>query len=321
MRIGIRDSASGRSYGQVCSYPVVWLHEKYRELISILCAFQRLIVLCYGTLVGSGLIFFTLSSFVQDLPRRALPYKGWFPFDCYESLLGYSTAYAMQMIAFGSGCAIDVAFDTLLPGLMLQTCAQLNILKQRFHGIQRSSLDHGRDLPKEDESKLSASTLESKMLSESVEHHIEIFKLETSLSSIVFILFACCNCFVLLRLEKKMQVREDIQRPLWTHDIPPVRGQYCGALLELAQALEVESPKPGIHSGDFLHNGHVHPVISLLLLRMPGHPGGKQRMQLFFRRLRKSLALLFARNYNLFGGKLQISIHLIWINAIIDWNK
>lgn len=138
----------------------------------------------YGSLVSSCLTIVTLRSLACDLPLRALPYKAWFPFEFYESLVGYSVAYTSQIMTISTGSIIGIAFDSLLPSLMLQTCAQLNILKQRFHEMAQLAPGDIRVSEKNNESNLSVPTSESRLLSECVRHHIKIFKLGSSSNGI-----------------------------------------------------------------------------------------------------------------------------------------
>lgn len=115
------------------------------------------------------------------IPKRALPYDAWVPFDYSKSLLSYFYLWGHQNIAMAVGAGFCVSFDTFVSGLMLQTCSQLHILKHRFHEIPIILINNDRIINDGNKSKLFSSNLESELLSQCVKHHLEIFKLSISL--------------------------------------------------------------------------------------------------------------------------------------------
>nr|UEN71220.1 olfactory receptor 37 [Gregopimpla kuwanae] len=136
----------------------------------------RFNVLRFAAASGFTVVVLVVKSLVEDLPQRSLPFNVWLPFESSESLLGYWIAYSHQMLGICISCGIGVAFDTFVPALMLQICAQLNILKHRFIEMPRSLLDMTNNFKGEEHSHSCTLKAESKLLSLHVQHHLKIFK-------------------------------------------------------------------------------------------------------------------------------------------------
>lgn len=141
-----------------------------------MCVFRRFNTLSYAGLVGITATALIVRSIVNDIPRRVLPYSSWLPFECHDSLLGYSVAYSHQMITFTVGGVLTSCFDTLVTGLMLQTCAQLSILKSRFQDIPQTVVGKSRKIHSGNCMNLLDDNLENKFLGQCVRHHVQIFK-------------------------------------------------------------------------------------------------------------------------------------------------
>lgn len=80
------------------------------------------------------------------------------------------------MLAHVAGAGINVAYDTIVPGLMLETSGQLKILKNRIKKVPET-VDFARDRGTE-KSVRAHETGETKALAECVKHHLVIFKLD-----------------------------------------------------------------------------------------------------------------------------------------------
>ncbi|XP_011311655.1 odorant receptor 46a, isoform A [Fopius arisanus] len=96
----------------------------------------RFYTILYGTLTNTTCSMLTLSSFIRDIPRRQLLFKSWFPFD-RTTPVGFWSTYVYQTIYHYMGANVNIAFDTFLPGLMMATTAQMEILKYRFITLPR----------------------------------------------------------------------------------------------------------------------------------------------------------------------------------------
>lgn len=73
----------------------------------------------------------TFGTLLLQLPIGTLPYNTYLPWDYSHGYL-YWVAYGYQIISVCLSANSDIGFDTLVPGLMLQITAKLEILKYRF---------------------------------------------------------------------------------------------------------------------------------------------------------------------------------------------
>nr|AXM05123.1 odorant receptor [Campoletis chlorideae] len=155
------------------------IHEYFNRL-------TKLNTVGYGALTGFGATSVLIRSF-QDLAGDKVTYNAWVPYDD-TSRMGFWVANLHQILGHAVGAGINVAFDTLVPGVMLLTCGQLNILKLRFHQIPETIFNGDRRKIKNPDAQIEL--MEEKMLAECIEHHLKIFKLaETSNDIFSFMIF------------------------------------------------------------------------------------------------------------------------------------
>lgn len=105
-------------------------------------------------------------SIVRDTPNRGMYYDTYLPFD--SSAIGYWSSYLFQIIAHIFGSLVNVAHDTLIPGLILKICAQLSILEHRLD-LACKDVDPYDQLTIAKKDKLNKVT-------ECVKHHLEILQ-------------------------------------------------------------------------------------------------------------------------------------------------
>lgn len=120
-------------------------------------------------MVQCAIVLITISSVVKNVPERTLPFKAWIPWN-YNSDNVYWCLYYYQVIAHAALAIISSAYDTLVPGIMLLTSAQLKILKSRCENF----LENVRDQQKK--SNCPTLDLERKILKESVSYHKHILQ-------------------------------------------------------------------------------------------------------------------------------------------------
>ncbi|KAG7189247.1 hypothetical protein KM043_008807 [Ampulex compressa] len=70
----------------------------------------------------------------RDFGNRRLAYRAWLPYD-YSSLPLFYMTYTHQMMALIIGSLLHVASDSLICGLILHTCSQIEILEYRLNVI------------------------------------------------------------------------------------------------------------------------------------------------------------------------------------------
>ncbi|XP_053596868.1 uncharacterized protein LOC103580176 [Microplitis demolitor] len=119
--------------------------------------------------VTESVIVSTVSiSIVRDTPNRIMFYNSWLPFDT-STFFGYWIAYIHQVVAHFCGALVNVAYDTLIPGLMLKICSQLSLLEYRLKLLCDNNYS----------SKSSGNVKQKEMdaISECVRHHLQIFQL------------------------------------------------------------------------------------------------------------------------------------------------
>nr|QNL15012.1 olfactory receptor 68 [Aulacocentrum confusum] len=136
--------------------------EDHDELF-IQSTFDRAIktrTMAYACLTESAVVIVVTVSLFCDVPQRVLPYKAWLPFSPTTNFR-YWISYTHQILAHVFGALVNVAFDMLIPSLILQICCQFRLFEHRML----------------DMSKQTSSRLEKKKLVNCVRHHNKIFQL------------------------------------------------------------------------------------------------------------------------------------------------
>lgn len=117
----------------------------------------------------SSITSFTIRS-VLSVMQGHLPYRAWVPYDCNKSLLFWITSI-QQMITLILGTIVNVGTETLIFGLFLQTCVQLEIFESRLHGLVITKTTQYRECL----SRTSSDRKET-ILSGYIRHHLSIYK-------------------------------------------------------------------------------------------------------------------------------------------------
>nr|AKO90002.1 odorant receptor 38 [Microplitis mediator] len=92
------------------------------------------IVKKYGGLVCGAVFAVTGASILENIPTKTLPFNGWFPYR-HDNSTGFWVAYFHQNIAHFYVAMIGFSFDTVVYGVLLQNCSQLQILKNRLENF------------------------------------------------------------------------------------------------------------------------------------------------------------------------------------------
>ncbi|XP_050463326.1 uncharacterized protein LOC126857699 isoform X1 [Cataglyphis hispanica] len=88
-------------------------------------------MLRYLFLVLMAIISIVLTSVFTVFTKRSLTYKAWMPFD-YSSFAVYFPVYIYQLIGMATSGIVNVACESVICGLMLYICCQLEILEYRL---------------------------------------------------------------------------------------------------------------------------------------------------------------------------------------------
>ncbi|KYN07119.1 Odorant receptor 46a, isoform A, partial [Cyphomyrmex costatus] len=163
-----------------------------------------------GVIIGS----------VLNIMQGQLPCRIWLPLD-YNMPLVFWIISIQQVIAIIVGTIINVGTETLVFGLILQTCAQLEIFESRLHKLIINKtvkyLEHA--LCSLNESKIE--------ISECIRHHLSIYKYAKTVNvifnQILFVQFfgsilILCTCiyYVSMHITELMSVGETIYCMDWS---------------------------------------------------------------------------------------------------------
>ncbi|KYN30668.1 Putative odorant receptor 71a [Trachymyrmex septentrionalis] len=138
--------------------------------VAIQTKFDKFIRSCsikYSLLATSSVTGTTIGS-VLNVMQGHLPYRIWLP--CNYNVTTFWAISVHQIITVIFATMINVGTETLVFGLILQTCAQLEIFKSRLHKfiIKKTVtyLGHARSLSNEDKT----------CISECIRDHLSIYK-------------------------------------------------------------------------------------------------------------------------------------------------
>lgn len=129
--------------------------------------FFRINTLIYGILTEVTAMMVSVGSLLQHPEEGELPFNTWLPY-YHDSGFGYRFAYGQQVISIWFSASMAVAYDTAVPGMMMEICAKLDILKYRFENF--------KTLLEKSEA-VSAYTNEKKLVAECVQCHLIILRL------------------------------------------------------------------------------------------------------------------------------------------------
>jgi len=77
----------------------------------------------------------SMTSLLTVFRKGKLTYRAWLPYDYYSSRTVYYLTYAHQLIGLTLGSLVNVATDTLVCGLLLHICCQIEILESRLNRV------------------------------------------------------------------------------------------------------------------------------------------------------------------------------------------
>ncbi|EFN90020.1 Odorant receptor Or1, partial [Harpegnathos saltator] len=95
---------------------------------------RRNTMLWYLLLVMTTVVCMIFTSVFVDFMRGSLTYPAWLPFN-YTAPALFFLVYVHQTIAVVIGATVNVACDSLICGLLLHICCQLEILEYRLMQI------------------------------------------------------------------------------------------------------------------------------------------------------------------------------------------
>ncbi|XP_044020217.1 odorant receptor 4-like [Aphidius gifuensis] len=139
---------------------------------------NRINTILYWGVNKISVTVFSFRKIVELQPTHILPYGGWFPYDHTKPIIYWFTAVS-QLMAPVMAANMTGGYDSFFCGLMMQLCAQVEILKHRFN----NKLDN---LEKKNLINLNPSVhknIEKKIFSDIIEHHIAILRMAYDVNS------------------------------------------------------------------------------------------------------------------------------------------
>ncbi|EZA58604.1 ObirOr5-E9 [Ooceraea biroi] len=103
--------------------------------------FDKLIwmnTLRYTILIETSWSCSGLTSLLADFRHRRLTYREWVPYD-YSSYMVFCVTYAHQFLSTFYCATVNVACDTLICGLLMHVCCQIEILEYRLKKLSRNA--------------------------------------------------------------------------------------------------------------------------------------------------------------------------------------
>ncbi|XP_028047918.1 odorant receptor Or1 [Monomorium pharaonis] len=123
----------------------VFLERPYRpsemDEMKIRYKFDRHIyinTLYYTILVQTTGACYIITSLLTVFRKGNLTYRAWLPYDYYSSTIVYCLTYAHQLISLAIGSLVNVACDSLICGLLVHVCCQIEILECRLSKISNN---------------------------------------------------------------------------------------------------------------------------------------------------------------------------------------
>ncbi|XP_019698823.2 odorant receptor 46a isoform X3 [Harpegnathos saltator] len=135
----------------------------------------------YSLLATSSVTGVTVRS-VLNAMQGILPYRVWLPYDSTLSLAFWITSI-QQIISVIFATIINVGTETLVFGLILQTCAQLEIFERRLHKLVIGRTT-GKAAGEQPGWSSADPPLHEEMISGYIRHHLRIYEYARAVNSV-----------------------------------------------------------------------------------------------------------------------------------------
>nr|AZQ24924.1 odorant receptor [Aphidius gifuensis] len=144
----------------------------------------------YGILTEVTAVMLTFGTLFIDLPEGELPFNTWLPYN-HSHGFTYKFAHGQQIISIMTSANIAIAYDTLVPAMILQVCAKLNILKHRFSNFTKMI---NNQINKSSTS-IDKLKKEKQLIADYVKCHLIIFKLAKTINN-TFSIVVFLQCLI-----------------------------------------------------------------------------------------------------------------------------
>ncbi|XP_014482547.1 PREDICTED: uncharacterized protein LOC106748489 [Dinoponera quadriceps] len=146
---------------------------------AIQSKFDKFIRSCsikYSLLATSSITGLTIRS-VLNVMQGILPYRVWLPYDSNISLTFWITSI-QQIVSLIFATIINVGTETLVLGLFLQTCAQLEIFERRLHKLVISRTASRKCFS------VDSASYKEETISRYIRHHLSIYKYAKTVNNV-----------------------------------------------------------------------------------------------------------------------------------------
>nr|AKO89999.1 odorant receptor 35 [Microplitis mediator] len=165
------------------------IHKNFNQKI-------RFNTLAYIVFFEASVTVYTVGKIFEDRPPGVLPCRAWLPYDYSNNIIIYWMTASQQLLTVVMTANVDIAYDTLFPGMMMQVCIQINVLKHRF----RLTLDALENISDDKMDPVMVKTVEKKFFSEMVDTISHVFGpmifIQYSFSSVVL----CSSVYALSQM-------------------------------------------------------------------------------------------------------------------------
>ncbi|XP_029669165.1 putative odorant receptor 71a [Formica exsecta] len=187
---------------------------------------KRLTIAC-EILNVSCAIFATFAQFYILLKTRSLPVYNWAPFDL-SSIYVFLPILIFQCVALVLCASSSVAHETLISGMMIQTCAQFEILCHRAH-ILPALLTEAEKNSESDEDLIAR---EKAIIRDLIYHHLYIYKfaymVNAAFTVMMFIQFSLISLVLCMSV-----YRLSTMTSLFTLDFAYMFSYLCSMLMQI----------------------------------------------------------------------------------------
>ncbi|XP_014470127.1 PREDICTED: uncharacterized protein LOC106742051 [Dinoponera quadriceps] len=162
-------------------------------------ALIRANTLRYAILIETSWTCTGLTSLLIDFRQGRLTYREWVPYDYCSSYALFFVTYVHQFLSTFYCATVNVACDTLICGLLMHVCCQMEILEYRLNKISQDNLSY------------------------CIRHHNSIFKLArkinakfTQIIGFQFVVSTLIICSNLFQLSKSTMSADNIELIVYT---------------------------------------------------------------------------------------------------------
>ncbi|XP_029669126.1 odorant receptor 67a-like isoform X2 [Formica exsecta] len=172
-------------------------------------------------------MFTTFAQFYVSLKTRSLPVYKWAPFDL-SSIYVFLPILIFQCVALVLCVNTSVAHETLISGMMIQACAQFEILCHRAHILPALMIE----AEKNSESDEDLIAREKAIIRDLIYHHLYIYKFAHTINAVFTVMMFIQ--FSIISLVLCMSVyRLSTMTSLFTLEFAHIFSYLCSMLMQI----------------------------------------------------------------------------------------